>query len=104
MRLRHLYRGATDWVVCWAVYFCFKTSFVEWLPRLGRETLRTGGEILADIADNKSPDISARDIISKHVGETTQNLIGRLRGGGRKRKRAPSKKKKKQLKALNEPS
>jgi hypothetical protein len=52
---------------------------------VGRETLRTGGKILTDIEVNKSPDISARGIISKHVGETTQNLMGRLRGRGRKR-------------------
>jgi hypothetical protein len=79
---------------------------------VGREKLRTGGKILTDIGDNKSPDVNARDNISKHVGETTQNLIGKLRGRGRKRKRAPAsasqtkktKKKKRRRKALKEPS
>ena len=56
----------------------------------GRETLRTGGKILQDIADNSSPDVKAHDIVSKHIGETTRNLIGKLRGKGRKRKRHTS--------------
>ena len=30
------------------------------------------------------------DILSKHATETTQNIIKKLRGGGRKRKRASS--------------
>jgi len=30
---------------------------------------RTGGKIITDIAKNKSPDVSAEDIISKHVGD-----------------------------------
>jgi hypothetical protein len=52
---------------------------------VGRETLRTGGKILSDIAVNKSPDVSAGDIVSKYVKESAQNLIGKLRGRGRKR-------------------
>ena len=54
---------------------------------LGRETLRTGGDILTDIA-RSSPDQNPRDIVSKHVTATTQNLINKLRGRGRKRKRS----------------
>src|SRR5215468_6659971 len=54
---------------------------------VGRETLRTGGKILQVIADNSSPDVKAGDIVSKHIGETARNLIGKLRGKGRKRKR-----------------
>src|SRR5215510_2446592 len=54
---------------------------------VGRETLRTGGKVLEDISENKFPDVSARDIASKHMGEATQNLIGKLRGEGRKRRR-----------------
>jgi len=51
---------------------------------LVRETLRTGGDILADIArlTNEDP----RDILSRRLNETTQNLIGKLWGRGRKRK------------------
>jgi hypothetical protein len=43
---------------------------------VGRETLLTGGKILTDIAKNNSPDISARDIVSKHVTESTQTCYG----------------------------
>jgi hypothetical protein len=41
---------------------------------VGRETLRTGGRILTDIAENKSPNGSAGDIVSKHVTESARNL------------------------------
>ena len=65
----------------------------------GRETLRTGGKILSDIAENKSPEVSAGDIISRHVTESTQNLISKLGGRGRKRaKKTPSKYKRKPTK------
>ena len=52
---------------------------------VGRETLRTAGKILTDIAENKTPELSPKDIFSKHVTQSVQNLIGNLRGGGRKR-------------------
>jgi len=52
---------------------------------VGRETLRTGGKILTDIAETKSPEVSPKDIVSKYVIESLQNLIGYLRGGERKR-------------------
>ena len=48
---------------------------------VGRETLRTGGKILTDMAD-KSAGTPAGDIVAKHARE----LIGKLKGGGRKRK------------------
>jgi len=54
---------------------------------VGRETLRTGGKILTDIGENKSTEVSPKDIVSKHVTESVQNLLGNLRGGGRKRAR-----------------
>jgi len=54
---------------------------------LGRETLRPGGDILTHIA-RSSPDINPRNIFSKHVTATMQNLIAKLRGRGRKRKRS----------------
>ena len=47
--------------------------------------LLTGGKILTDIAENKSPQLSPKDIVSKHVTKSVQILIGNLRGGGRKR-------------------
>ena len=46
-----------------------------------REILRTGGKILSDMAD-KSAGTRAGDIVAKHARE----LIGKLKGGGRKRK------------------
>ena len=48
---------------------------------VGRETLRTGGKILTDMAD-KSAGTPGEDIVAKHARE----LIGKLKGGGRKRK------------------
>jgi len=60
----------------------------EKLKALGREALRTGGKILKDITEN--PQAETQDIISKHVTGSTQNIIKKLRGGGRKRKRALS--------------
>ena len=54
---------------------------------LGREALRTGGNIMTEIAANPG---QTGDILSKHATETTQIIIKKLRGGGRKRKRASS--------------
>jgi len=57
---------------------------------VGREALRTGGKVMTDIATNPG---QTGDILSKHVTETMQNIIKKLRGGGaRKRKRACSRK------------
>jgi len=52
--------------------------------------LRTGSKILTDIAENRSPELSPKYIVSKHVTESVQNLIGNLCGGGRKRTRGVS--------------
>jgi len=52
---------------------------------LGREALRTFGKILTDIADN--PQTGIKEIISKHVQSTVQNLGTKMTGLGRKRKR-----------------
>jgi len=54
---------------------------------LAREALRTGGNFMTEIAANPG---QTGDILSKHATETTQNIIKKLRGGGRKRKRASS--------------
>jgi hypothetical protein len=75
-------------------------SLIRWFRPLlwsgakavGRETLRTGGQILADMAENTSPDVSAKDIVSKHVSESAQTLIIKLGGRGRKLPAAKSKK------------
>ena len=61
----------------------------ETLKALGREALCTGTNIIRDIAEN--PPTQTTDIISKHVSDSTQNIIHKLRGSGaRKRKRATS--------------
>jgi hypothetical protein len=49
---------------------------------VSRGALRTGGRILTDKADEDS---KTRDIIAKHVGESAQNFIQKLRGRDRKR-------------------
>jgi len=49
--------------------------------------MRTGGTILADLAENTDSDATPRDIVSNNLSESTQNLIGKvLRGRRRKRK------------------
>ena len=58
---------------------------------MGRETLRTRCKILTDIAENNSPEVSPKYIVSKHVSEIVQNLIRKLRGGCRKRARSVAK-------------
>ena len=59
------------------------------MKAVGRETLRTGGRILSDLADNTAGDVKPRHIIAKHVGDSAQTLIEKLRGKGRKRPAAP---------------
>jgi hypothetical protein len=50
---------------------------------VGRATLRTGGKILSDMADN-SNGTPAGDIVAKHARE----LIGKLKGGGGRKRKA----------------
>jgi len=55
---------------------------------VARETLHTGGKILTDIAERSPTETTtAVDIVSKHMTESAQNLINKLRGLGRKRAR-----------------
>jgi len=64
----------------------FRPILWSGIKALGRETLRKGGDILTDIA--RSPtDQNHKDIVSKHVTESTQNIIAKLMGRGRKLKR-----------------
>jgi hypothetical protein len=66
-----------------------KSADKDALKALGREALRTGDNIIRDIAEN--PPTHTTDIISKHVAASTQDIIDKLRGSGaRKRKRAVS--------------
>jgi hypothetical protein len=67
---------------------------------VGRETLRTGGKILTDIAEDRSPELCPKDIVYKHVTEWVQNLIGNLRCGGRKRTRGVSRMKAKRARVI----
>jgi hypothetical protein len=53
---------------------------------VGKETLRTGGNILADMA-NKPPGASTQDIVSRNLTESTQNVVKKLRGGGRRKRK-----------------
>jgi len=49
---------------------------------VGRETLRIRRKNLTDIVQNKSQDVSPKDIVSKHMTESVQNLIVNLRSRG----------------------
>ena len=68
------------------------TGFWRWIKPilwsgakiLGRESVRTGGKILADLAQNNNSDVTPRDIVSKHLSESVGKVLS---GRGRKRKR-----------------
>ena len=45
---------------------------------VGRETLRTGGKILSDLADNNSSEVKPCHIIAKHVSDSSHNLIEKM--------------------------
>jgi hypothetical protein len=47
---------------------------------LGREALKSGAQILADIAA-KQPEINIKDILSDRLAESTQRLVAKLKGG-----------------------
>jgi hypothetical protein len=55
-----------------------------------QEALRAGGNILTDIAENKSPDVSALDMVSRNMTASSQNLVQKLRGGGKRKRKAAS--------------
>ena len=72
-------------------FFC---SLFRWVRPLlwseakavGRENLRIGDKILTDIATRMyTADVSTGDIVSKHVSESAQNFISKLRGRACKR-------------------
>jgi hypothetical protein len=65
------------------VWQAAKTVSVESLKTLGREALRAGTNIVHDIAQNPQTDPSV--IVRRHVSESTQNIVRKLRGGGRPR-------------------
>jgi hypothetical protein len=53
---------------------------------LGKETLKTGSQLLSDLA-NKPDKVSAHDIITA----SAQNLVKRLRGAGRRGRKRKNK-------------
>jgi len=67
---------------------------------VGRENLRTGCKLITDIAENRSPEMCPKDIVSKHLPKSVQNLIDNMRGGGRKRVRGISRKKEKRARVI----
>ena len=62
----------------------------ETMRNIGKEAMRTGSRMLSDIADNTSSDITARDIMTRHLSALPQNILSNLRGSGKKRKRSVS--------------
>jgi hypothetical protein len=65
----------------------------EPIKALGRDDLRTGTNIIRDVAAN--PPGQTTDLISRHVTASMKNMIAKLRGSGRsgKRKKATTGKK-----------
>ena len=50
-----------------SLFRCVRLLVWRGAKGVGRETLRIGGKILTDIAENKSPEVSPKDIVSKHM-------------------------------------
>ena len=68
------------------------TGFWRWIKPilwsgakiLGRESVRAGGRILADLVQNTNSDVTPRDIVAKHLSESVGKVLS---GRGSKRKR-----------------
>ena len=60
-----------------------KPIFWSGAKTLGRESVRTGGRIMADLAQNTNSDMTPRDIVAKHLSESVGKVLS---GRGRKRK------------------
>lgn len=63
-----------------------KPVLIRGAKAVGRETLSAGSNILADMV-TKSPDVKVKDIVSKRVTESTQKLVNKLKGAGKKRQK-----------------
>jgi len=84
------------------LFRCVRPIIWSGVKALGRETLRTGGDILFDIAEAKpTSSLQTKYIVSKRLNESRQNLINKLSGRGRKRKGPTAKNKRKTNKKLN---
>ena len=71
--LLHLYFNAdTESEFFGSLFRWVKPVLWKRAKAFGRETLRTGGEIFSDIAENRSAEVSGGDIVSRHVTESTK--------------------------------
>lgn len=61
---------------------------------LGRAALATGANIASDIAASDGSPISIKEIAKRRAVETRDNMVKRMRGGGRRKKRRTIKKSK----------
>jgi len=59
------------------------TGFWRWIKpilwsgakTLGRKSVRTGGRILADLAQNTNSDVTPREIVTKHLSESVGKVL-----------------------------
>jgi len=65
-------------------WFWIKPILWSGSKTLGRESVRTGVRILADLAQNINSEVTPRDIVAKHLSESVGIVLS---GRGRKRKR-----------------
>jgi len=96
----YLQRGHCIGNFFWPSVSVGPTHNVARAKAVGCETLRTGGKILTDIAENRSPELSHKGIVSKHMTESVKIVVGNLRGGGRKRIRGVPRKKAKRARVI----
>jgi len=54
---------------------------------LGKAALSTGANIISDVAASDGSPISIKEIAKRRAVETRDNMVRRMRGGGRRRKR-----------------
>ena len=67
---------------CGTLFRWFKPVIWKGAKAFRRETSRIGGKSLSDIAENRSTEVSASDIVSIHVTEYIRYLITKLGGSG----------------------
>jgi hypothetical protein len=85
-----------------SVFRSLKHLAIRGARALGREALKTGAQILADIG-NKQSETKVKDVVADRLADSEQTLVTKLKGGGgRKRKRdtsnpPPLKKKKRKI-------
>jgi hypothetical protein len=85
MQPRSTYSAGTDSEIFPAVCYGLSDTYCGVGQSCGTRDVAYRREDPNDNSENKSPELCTKYIVSKHVTETVQNLIGNLRGGGRKR-------------------